>query len=181
MDWKCSCWLLYRICPTKISHALWYTANTHSSLANNQTFSRSPTLAWVKPAQTWHKLNVDGSAKDNITAAEGIIINNETEWILGFTKFIRIGTALLVEAWALFTGLDLAHIIGTTKLKVETDSQELYYLFNEEYSNHHLSVIISNCRLHIFKFERMEISKIKRQQNLCANRLAKEVRKHTAY
>lgn len=39
-----------------------------------------------------------------------------------------------------------------------------------------LAVLISNCRLLLFKFEEFQICKIKRQQNKCADILAKEAR-----
>lgn len=153
--------------------------NTQSSVPNTHSSSPPTKLVWVKPSRNWYKLNVDGYAKNNAIAAGGIIRKDKAKWITEFMKFIGTRTPLLAEAWALLTGLQIASDIGIKKLEIETDCQELFCLLNNKTSNYHpLSIIVLNCRHNISKFEDAKLLKIKREQNLCTDKLAKEARKH---
>lgn len=78
---------------------------------------------------------------------------------------------------ALLTGIKIGISIGIKKMEIETDSRELFFLLNNDIFNlHPLCIIISNCRHRLSSFEDTKIFKIKREQNLCANRLDKEAR-----
>lgn len=109
---------------------LWMPTYNKPDIAKTHSLTKTTRLAWVKPAKDWCKQNVDGSTKDNNIAAGRVIRTNKEEWLIGFTKYIGIGTQLLAEAWVLLIGIEIAINIGIKRLKIETDCQESYCLLN---------------------------------------------------
>lgn len=93
-------------------------------------------LAWNKPEHGWHKLNIDGSAK-NFISAGGVLRNHLGLWIIGFGKFIGVGSCILAETWALFIGLQTTSKHQINKIEIEIDSQELFNLINKDFTNLH--------------------------------------------
>lgn len=66
---------------------------------------------WIKSLSSWRKLNVDGSTKINLLAADGVIRSNKSEWKIGFSEFINIGKTELAEAWSLLLGHEIVVFI----------------------------------------------------------------------
>lgn len=108
----------------------WTSIPSYTNPNNAPTNSQLSVLAWMKLAQGWSKLNTDGSSKRNIIADEGVIKTYQGQWTIGFTKFIGIGSCLMAEAWALFTGLQIANSIKLSKIEIKLNNQELFTLIN---------------------------------------------------
>lgn len=99
-------------------------------------------------------------------------------WIKGFSKSIGKGNVLQVEIWAIFLGLHIAtQTNDAIKLVVEIDSKQTSDLLLHQNTIHHpLDTLVSNCRYLLSSFSDYKIKKISRQQNFCADALAKEGR-----
>lgn len=125
----------------------------------------------------WCKLNVDGSMKNNILGAGGVIRTDQGVWILGFTKFIGVGPIDLAEAWALQIGLEIASSLNFRRIEIELDCQEVFnllLLLQFTGDTHPLAIILLNCKHFLQCFEEYRVSKVFRAQNTCADALAKE-------
>lgn len=82
---------------------------------------------------------------------------------------------LQVEAWTLFIALEIATHIKIKKVEVEMNNQELFHLMINE-DNLFTLFLLLNCRHLLSKLEAYKVCKIKREQNTCADCLAKEAR-----
>lgn len=72
----------------------------------------------------------------------------------------------------------MASTINIQKLEIEIDSQDLFNLLNiADSDNHPLVMLLNHCKLLLSKFENIRITKIKRIQNICADKMAKAARK----
>lgn len=107
----------------------------------------------------------------------GVIRNHRVIWVLGFTKYIGAAPPILVEAWALFEGLQIATQLDIDIIKVETDCQTLVHIMTNQFSNKHpMFVIITNCMHLTSKFVEFSLKKIGRKKNKCVDIMTKQVR-----
>lgn len=91
------------------------------------------------------KLNVDGSMCESLLGGSGCIRDEHGNWILGFAKFIGIGSTLQEELWTMYLGLKLASSMNIVKLEVETYSNLVIDLIkNHENTYHPLHSLILN-------------------------------------
>lgn len=104
--------------------------------------------------------------------------NSSRVWLYGFSKFIRSGEVIQRDLWAIFLGLQLAsNVPFLSKIEIETDSSKVIKLFHSHFAFHPLTTLIENCKSLLFEFEDWKLTKIARNQNKCADVLAKEGRK----
>lgn len=101
--------------------------------------------------------------------AGGIIRSDKGIWGNDFMKFIGSGNAKLLEAQSLYLGL---------KIEIEMDCHQILNLnLEKDNPSHPLHALISNCRQLLSNFEGYKLAKIFRNQNTCADILAKEGRR----
>lgn len=103
----------------KLQNLIWSSLSTPTNLNNTIANSQTTISAWIKPTQRWSKLNIDGSTKNNYITWWGVIRTDQGESVIGFTKFIGISTTTMVEAWELFTGIQIATFIKIRKFKLK--------------------------------------------------------------
>lgn len=106
----------------------------------------------------------------------GCLRDDQGNWIIVFAKHVGNGSVLQAELLAIFLGLNIAlQISRNSKIKIETDSSQAVNLLSS-YSNsfHSLDSLIINCRYILSKLSNYKIRKIARQQNACADALAKK-------
>lgn len=135
-------------------------------------------LDWLKPAKGWRKLNTDGSQKQSNISIGGILRSDLGIWMLGFGKYIGCGIPLLAEAWALLLDSTLLYTSTSGKLRLSLTLRNfmIQLVTGLEPSSHHLQSLIDDCRCLIYKFDCSKTAKICRNQNKCANKLAKLAR-----
>lgn len=146
---------------------------------NTPTISISPTttipLRWTKPTQPFLKLHCDGSAKDRILGAGGIIRDHCGNWVSGYSSSLGTGHILKAELWSILHGLKLAKDLNITHLIIETDSKIAVDLINDTNlsSHHRLFFLINICRCYLRMFDEARINHIFREANQPADLLAK--------
>ncbi|XP_058754428.1 uncharacterized protein LOC131627605 [Vicia villosa] len=87
---------------------------------------REDTICWSPPKPDFVKLNIDGSCgKDNYSGCGGVIRDSRGNWICGFCKFLGTCNAFMVEAWEVFTGLNLTLTRSYTKVIVNMDAKRV--------------------------------------------------------
>ncbi|KAM5549518.1 hypothetical protein ABKV19_000773 [Rosa sericea] len=166
----------FPINPTKIiieSATEWFLSKEKKNVVNEQA---SVALKWLKPANGWVKLNVDG-ARSNLhgnIGAGGVIRDQFGNWINGFAAYFGHGEVLEAEAWGMLLGLKLASDIGMDKVVVECDSKVLVNLVNNGVDElHPLKTVIDYC-LHIQAgFSECIISHVFREVNTVADALSR--------
>lgn len=98
---------------------------------------------------------------------------------MGFAKFSSLGGALEAELKAIHLGLEI--ITGLPQISntvIESDSSEAVKLLLHDFPNcHPYAIVIENCKCLLSKLRNYQILKVSRQQNACADILAKEGRK----
>ncbi|KAK9002804.1 hypothetical protein V6N11_060384 [Hibiscus sabdariffa] len=79
---------------------------------------------WLPHCLDWIKLNTAGAVSIGSSKAScGEVIRDHTSyWILGFSKFIGVYSALEAELWGIYIGLSLAYELGYRRLEVELDN-----------------------------------------------------------
>lgn len=74
----------------------------------------------------------------------------------------------------MFTGIKLAHELHVLNLDVESVSDVLIYLFqNEDIDNRSLGNLIKNCGPLLLKFDYVQLRHVNRERNKVADILAK--------
>lgn len=72
----------------------------------------------------------------------------------------------------------MANSLNIRKLEIEINNQDIFYLItNSENDLHPFASLFDNCRHLIPNFEVARLQKIRREQNSCAESMAKEARK----
>ncbi|PRQ26177.1 putative RNA-directed DNA polymerase [Rosa chinensis] len=166
----------FPINPTKIiieSATEWFLSQEKKNVVNEQA---SVALKWLKPANGWVKLNVDG-ARSNLhgnIGAGGVIRDQFGNWINGFLAHFGHGEVLEAEAWGMRLGLKLAADIGMDKVVVECDSKVLVNLVNNGVDELcPLKTVIDYC-LHLQAgFSECIISHVFREVNTVADALSR--------
>ncbi|KAL5834370.1 hypothetical protein ACOSQ4_013867 [Xanthoceras sorbifolium] len=64
-------------------------------------------LSWTSPLIGWLKINVDGSAANDIISAGGVIRDHERNWVMGFSMNIGGGSILEAKLWGILEGLKM--------------------------------------------------------------------------
>ncbi|OMO70991.1 hypothetical protein CCACVL1_18527 [Corchorus capsularis] len=129
-------------------------------------------ISWQRPAASFVKVNVDGSAKGNpgLSAAGGLIRDMQANWICGFTYRVGISSSLVAELWAIYHGLSLCWERGFRNVELESDSLLAVSRIKgvtSDYSPHHrLLDAINELLNHDWT---CRIKHIYREANMCAD------------
>jgi len=152
-----------------------FYCNTPHSCSQSSTLTHHTrsSITWQRPPNNFLKLNVDGSAKNNLVGAGGILRDSLGNWVAGFSAFIGFGNSLSAELWGIFKGIELAISLNCKNLIVETDSQVSKNLITTDtsLSHHPFSTLIENCRYLIMQLDDFKIQHVLREGNSCADAL----------
>lgn len=85
-------------------------------------FKKGGWFKWDSPATGAYKLNIDGSAKDNIITGRGIIRDSPGRMIASFSTMYGNGTNTLAESSALKEGLFMCSSLQLPCVRIESDS-----------------------------------------------------------
>lgn len=145
-----------------------------SSSATVPPPSISISLSWKKPPFPFFKLNCDGSAKDKLLGAGGLIREHNGNWVKRFSTFLGSGHILKAELWSIQNGLQLAIDLNISHIIIETNSKTVVNLINDSnLSSHHcMFSLINNCKCYLHKFEEARICHVSREGNQPADLLA---------
>ncbi|KAL0006010.1 hypothetical protein SO802_013571 [Lithocarpus litseifolius] len=107
---------------------------------------------------SYYQLNTDESvlhSNPGKASAGGLIRDNSSTWIGGFTRKIGITHSMATELWGLRDGLTLAKLLNSKKLYVETDAKAMLTLIYNptSISSHPCSSLIYDCRHLLQLFE----------------------------
>ena len=92
----------------------------------------------------------------------------------GFTRRIGITNSFEAELWWLRDGLTMCSNLNISSLIVELDAKVVVDIFhNANYKNIIVSPILDECRHLMSKFDQVQVNHIYRQDNCCANALAR--------
>lgn len=98
------------------------------------------------------------------------IRNDAGNWIIGYSKHIRIGIMSILPGFSLAIELN-----RNCRIEIETDSSQVVNLLLD-YSSifHPLDSLITNCRCLLSSFPDFKMQKVARQQNACVDSLVME-------
>jgi len=85
----------------------------------------SPLLVrWEFPSLVWVKINIDGAARGSpgFATYDGIFCGSMGEFISGFSIFLDVQTALVVEFYGVIHAIEHAQKMNLTNLWLEFDS-----------------------------------------------------------
>lgn len=77
---------------------------------------------WEFPSPWWFKLNIDGSARSDISTGRGIIRNTHGNMVTAFYNFHGSGSNNFAKFATLRDGLSLCRAFGITQVSVQSDS-----------------------------------------------------------
>ena len=85
----------------------------------------------------WVKLNTDGAANlvTYIASYGGLIRDEESRWIYGFTKPLGNRSAFTIECWSALCGLQEVWKMGYRRIPMECDSKTLIQCLSTENKN----------------------------------------------
>lgn len=96
---------------------------------------------WVKPPEGWSKFNVDGAlTADRLASCGGVLRNEDGVWKMGFNRNLgdmNISNAFLVELFAVQTAMDLVISLDFPQVIIESDSQEVVDMLNNQDTSSH--------------------------------------------
>ncbi|KAF7811082.1 cytochrome P450 89A2-like [Senna tora] len=148
----------------------WKAANGIVDLSEKLEF----TVVMANPLQ-WVKINVDGAAKtnDSLISCGGVIRDNNGSWILGFTRSLGSGSALLAEIWGILLDITKGLDRGFGNIIIESDSLAAVHLVNKECNpDHPLRDIITKIHRLMSQAQNVKVVHVYREANRLANALA---------
>ncbi|KAK8607988.1 hypothetical protein V6N13_023446 [Hibiscus sabdariffa] len=147
--------------------------NPHAGLSG--THAAVAACSWCPPEDGWVKLNTDGarSSIDGRAAYGGVLRDHTGTWIRGFTRFVGQCSVVESELWGIATGMALAWELGYRQLVIETDSADALRLIEQKSKGGGPFTLVH--RIHVLRVLdwRLVFSKIRRDSNDVADRLAK--------
>ncbi|KAL4346674.1 hypothetical protein GQ457_17G015250 [Hibiscus cannabinus] len=99
--------------------------------------SQALQVRWQPPVSVWFKLNIDGSrvSPEGFASCGGVVRTSSGEWIIGFSKYVRICSTVVAELWDVFEGLVLAWTKGFRKVVLEVDSLDVFRILTRHDTN----------------------------------------------
>ena len=81
-------------------------------------------IQWERPLAGWKKFNTDGSclSGSNRAGCGGLVRDEHSSWVGGFTKYIGSTNSFIAELWGLREGLLLCCNLNIDFLLVELDA-----------------------------------------------------------
>ncbi|EOY02236.1 Uncharacterized protein TCM_011923 [Theobroma cacao] len=136
-------------------------------------------LHWVKPVPGEHKLNVDGSSRQNQTAAIGGVLRDHTgTLVFDFSENIGPSNSLQAELRALLRGLLLCKERNIEKLWVEMDALVAIQMIQQsQKGSHDIRYLLASIRKYL-NFFSFRISHIFREGNQAADFLSNKGHTH---
>lgn len=132
-------------------------------------FKKGGWFRWEAPGTGYYKLNIDGSARDNINTGGGVIRDSAGRMIAGFSSMYGTGTNTHAEFLALQEGLDLCRNLQIDSLYIESDSAVVVQAIHKgKVDNWRLFYLVNRC-LDSFA-NRYHIDHMYRQKNTVADR-----------
>lgn len=133
-------------------------------------------IRWITPPDGWVKLNVDGASHRNpgTTGGGGVLRNQNSQWIRGFTANFGTCSSVKAELLALLQGLRMAWMYGVKKLIIEVDSMSVFNQMQVLARQHHLHYFtIKACQEYIYSTHwSMVTEHCYREANRLADQLA---------
>nr|POE50187.1 putative ribonuclease h protein [Quercus suber] len=111
--------------------------------------SRENQVQWLKLADGWHKLNMDGSVVSScgLVGCGGLLRDSAGQWVVGFAKSICSSSSIAAELWALREGLGLCLERGITAVEIELDATVAISLVSSNVNaKGDLSGVVDDCR-----------------------------------
>jgi len=118
-------------------------------------------IKWEKPTSGWVKLNIDGSALGNlgITGCEGLVRDEDRNWVIEFARKIGKSSSFIVEIWALRDGLNVCLQKNLLLVEVELDAKAVVnILARTDNSSKANSPLVDDCRHLIAQFHQICIN-----------------------
>ena len=105
-------------------------------------------IRWEKPRSDW-KLNMDGSFLGNpgLAGGGGVIRDDTSNWVVGFSRRIGITLSFEAELWALRDGLTICVDRNFQAIEVEMDAKTtINFLQKTNQTNPIISPLLDDCR-----------------------------------
>ena len=125
-------------------------------------------VRWERPLEGWCKLNTDGAASGNpgLAGCGGIVRDEHSGWLAGFSRRIGITTSFVAELWGLRDGLMMCNNLNISTLVVEVDAKAIVDAFQNVYhENNIVSPVLDDCKHLISRFSRIKFNHCYRQSN----------------
>ncbi|KAL0000646.1 hypothetical protein SO802_014427 [Lithocarpus litseifolius] len=132
-------------------------------------------VKWLKPAEGWQKLNIDGSfvSTSGLAGCGGLLRDSSGQWIVGFAESICVSSSIAAELWALREGLGLCLERGATAVEIQIDaSAAISLVASNVNTNGDLSGLVDDCRDLLMRLPQVKLSHCFREANFCADALA---------
>ena len=133
-------------------------------------------VQWLKLAEGWHKLNIDGSvvSTSGLSRCGGLLRDSAGQWVVGFAKSISVSSSIITELWALRDGLGLCLERGIFAVEIKLDASATISLVSSNVNtNGDLSGLVDDCRELLLRLPQVKLSHCFREENFCADALAK--------
>lgn len=120
------------------------------------------------------KLNTDGSSLENLgTAGSGGVFRDEdSNWVLGYSKHIIITSSFIAELWPMRDGLSLCINRNFLAVDIELDAKAIIdVLTNPNQTNSVISTIMDDCRQLASQIPQVRFSHCFKEANRCADGL----------
>ncbi|KAL3626818.1 hypothetical protein CASFOL_029390 [Castilleja foliolosa] len=128
-------------------------------------------LTWKKPDKGNYKLNIDGSFKNNMGTAGGIVRDDEGNPVTFFWGKVTADDPESTEVEAINMGIDQCNKLGIHVTEIETDSTMAIRAFQGKINNPNLTY-----RSRRNSINSRKIYLVRREQNAVADALAKFAR-----
>ncbi|KAF7806899.1 uncharacterized protein G2W53_039060 [Senna tora] len=133
------------------------------------------TLRWERPTPPFYKINVDASVKQGPDGGIGCVARDGSGRVLAALakRVPSAGDVDILEATAIFTGMEFARDLSIQDIVVEGDSTVvLGYLSSAVSLRSPLGLILDNIRSLCASFRRVEFKWVRREANGVADLLA---------
>ncbi|XP_058076430.1 uncharacterized protein LOC131225018 [Magnolia sinica] len=122
----------YLLVPAYILWELWKSRN--GAIFDDKEPSPQSVVSWQKPPNGWVKVNVDGSSRGNpgLSGGGGVCRNDKGDFLFGFAFGYGVMSNIGAEIRAAHDGLLLCIEKGFSKVVVESDSELVIKVFNED-------------------------------------------------
>ena len=129
-------------------------------------------IRWGRPRSGWRKLNTDGSSLGNpgLASGGGVIRDEPSNWVIGFSRRIGVSSSFEVELWALRDGLTICVNKNFQVVEVELGAKALIdVLQNPTQTYPIISPLLDDCMQLAIQIPQIRFSHCYREANRCTN------------